>query len=186
MARKSEVEALRAALKMREGELEVISAIQRGVAGGLDFQGIVDLVGDKLREVFRTGDVGILWWDQDTDMIHALYRYEHGVPLKRRAPRKLERDQPRDRPIFQIINSRQAAVVNTRAEQTARGMSPAPGTDWAHSIVGVPIIGSDRVLGLLSMQNHEREYAYGEAEVRLLQTIASSLPRRIPWSYESS
>ena len=44
------VEELTAALNERVGELEVIGSIQRGVAGGLDFQGIVNLVGDKLRE----------------------------------------------------------------------------------------------------------------------------------------
>ena len=30
----------------------------------LDFQGIVDLVGDKLREVFATDDLGIRWFDE--------------------------------------------------------------------------------------------------------------------------
>jgi GAF domain-containing protein len=39
----------------------------------------------------------------------------------------------------------------------------------------VPIVGSDRVLGLVNLQNHEREHAYGEADVRLMQTIAASM-----------
>ena len=41
-----------------------------GHGGGTQFQAIVDLVGDKLREVFRTGDIGIRWRDQ-TDLIRA-------------------------------------------------------------------------------------------------------------------
>ena len=39
----------------------------------------------------------------------------------------------------------------------------------------VPIIGSDRVLGMLSMENHEREHAFGDSEVRLLTTVAASM-----------
>ena len=45
----------------------------------------------------------------------------------------------------------------------------------AKCAVWVPIIGSDRVLGAVQLENHEREYAYGESEVRLLQTVAASM-----------
>src|SRR5438105_10739996 len=50
-----------------------------------------------------------------------------------------------------------------------------PGTDQGHSIVNVPILGSDRVLGSIILTNHERESAFGEAEVRLLSTVAASM-----------
>ncbi len=36
----------------RVAELQIINSIQQGLAAELDFQAIVDLVGDKLREVF--------------------------------------------------------------------------------------------------------------------------------------
>ena len=39
----------------------------------------------------------------------------------------------------------------------------------------MPIIGSDRVLGTIVIENYERENAFGEAEVRLLTTIAASM-----------
>ena len=50
-----------------------------------------------------------------------------------------------------------------------------PGTERSHSLVSVPIVGSNRVLGFFALQNHQREYAFGEAEVRLLQTICASV-----------
>ena len=52
-----------------------------GMAAELDFQAIVDLVGDKLREVFKTGDIGIRWYDAKTGLIHYLYEVEHGARL---------------------------------------------------------------------------------------------------------
>src|SRR5207244_7528792 len=52
---------------------------------------------------------------------------------------------------------------------------PVAGTDKSKSLVGVPIIGTDRGRGLITLENYEREYAYGESEVRLLTTIAASL-----------
>ncbi|MEO5883421.1 MAG: GAF domain-containing protein, partial [Caldimonas sp.] len=148
----------------------MIGAIQRGVAEQLDFQAIVELVGDKLREVFATGDASIAWWDHDTDLVRVLYRYEHGAALPLPPPRKLTADWGG----YQVLKDRHVGVLNTRAEMLAVSITPRPGTDWCRSMVTVPIIGS-RVLGLVNLQNREREHAYSEAEVRLLQTIAASM-----------
>ncbi|MEO8313012.1 MAG: GAF domain-containing protein, partial [Caldimonas sp.] len=159
------------ALNERVGELEVIGAIQRGVARQLDFGAIVELVGDKLREVFATGDATIMWWDHETNLVRALYRYEHGVSL----PPMPSREPTPDWGGYRVLHEGLAGALNTRAEMLAMGVTARPGTDWCQSMVTVPIVGSDRVLGFVNLQNHEREYAYGEAEVRLLQTIAASM-----------
>ena len=128
MARKSEVEALRAALKMREGELEVINAIQHGVAGQLDFQAIVNLVCHKLREVFSTGNLSMVAWDPDSDMLRTLYNYEHGKPIPHRPPRTLASEGP-GVGMRQFMQLGEPLVLNTRAEQTAVGLQHVPGTD---------------------------------------------------------
>ena len=89
-----------AELAQRAGELAVINSIQQGMAAELDFQAIVDLVGDKLREVFGTGDIAIDWLDQGTVLVTPLYVYEHGMRLsgtrrsdkpKARATRRVQR-----------------------------------------------------------------------------------------------
>ena len=36
----------------RAAELAIINSVQEGLASKLDFQGIIDLVGDKIREIF--------------------------------------------------------------------------------------------------------------------------------------
>src|SRR6185503_18022175 len=48
-------------------------------------------------------------------------------------------------------------------------------TDRSKSLLIVPIVGSDRVLGSIITENYVRENAYGESEVRLLQTVAASM-----------
>ena len=47
----SEVEAI----IERAAELEVINSVQSGLAAELDLQGIIDLVGDKIQDVFDDG-----------------------------------------------------------------------------------------------------------------------------------
>src|SRR5208283_3136282 len=67
--------------EQRAAELAVINRIQEGMAAELNFQAIIDLVGDKLREVFKTGEIGIRWYDPKANLIHYLYEYEHGNRL---------------------------------------------------------------------------------------------------------
>ncbi len=67
--------------EQRNAELAVINSIQQGIAGSLDFQGIVDLVGDKLREVLDTQNIGIRWRNHETGYVDYLYEFEHGVRI---------------------------------------------------------------------------------------------------------
>ncbi|MBT2302121.1 response regulator [Variovorax paradoxus] len=152
-------------------ELTLINGIQQGMAAKLGFQAIIDLVGDKLRELFGSGDLNIVWWDDKTNLVQGLYRYEHGKPLPLLQARPLKPEEP----MTHVLLRRRVGIANTREEQTRIGLQPAPGTDWAHSIVAVPIIGSDRVLGMIALQDHEREYAFGAHEVRLLENVAASM-----------
>jgi len=158
-------------LAQQTAELALVNSIQQGMAAHLGLQAIIDLVGDKLRELFDSGDLSIVWWDDKTNLVQVMYRCEHHVPLPLPPARPLEPDEP----LSGILRLRQVGVANTREEQTRIGLHPAPGTDWAHSIAAVPIIGSDRALGIIALQNHEREYAFGAHEVRLLQTVAASM-----------
>ncbi|MFN2122059.1 MAG: hypothetical protein ACK2UP_01015, partial [Candidatus Promineifilaceae bacterium] len=59
-------------------QLAILNAIQQGLAANQDFQTIVDLVGDKIREIFGGMDVGIRIYDPETDMLHFPYIFEHG------------------------------------------------------------------------------------------------------------
>ncbi len=154
--------------EQRAAEMSVINSIQQGIAGSLDFNGIVDLVGDKLREVFGTGDIGIAWNDHDAGRFLNIYAYEHGQRLDV-APIPLEaRHTTRRGPL----------VYHTVAEQIAAGNVAMEGTDQSQSYASVQIVGSDRVLGRVQLENHEREHAFGDAEIRLLETVASLDGRR--------
>jgi GAF domain-containing protein/tetratricopeptide (TPR) repeat protein len=163
----AETQRLLKETEQRNAELAVINSIQQGIAASLDFQGIVDLVGDKLREVFRTGDLAIRWWDEATRLTHWLYVYEHGARLKLE-PDRLGGEGPSSR----AIATRKTQIVN------ARELTPdhfVPGTDVAKCFAITPIIGSDRVLGMIQVESHEREDAFGDSDVRLLTTVAASM-----------
>ncbi|MBI3738024.1 MAG: GAF domain-containing protein, partial [Chloroflexi bacterium] len=156
--------------EQRNAELSIINSIQQGLASKLDFQAIVDLVGDKLREVLVTGEIGIRWLDPETDMIHYLYEYEHGERLTI-PPREANTSVT----WRQLVETRQPVVYRNYADYLAAGGAIVPGTDQSKSMATVPIIAGDQVIGSIISENYERENAYSESDVRLMQTIAASM-----------
>ena len=154
----------------RVAELQIINSIQQGLAAKLDFQAIVDLVGDKLRDVFHTANLTISWYDERTGLLHYLFCCEHGERIFI-SPRP-----PTPGGLFESMSKTHGpAIASTTADYPKLGLALIEGTDQSKSLIGVPVISSDRVLGIIVMEDYEREHAYGESEVRLLTTIAASL-----------
>ncbi|HEU4744255.1 MAG TPA: GAF domain-containing protein, partial [Anaerolineales bacterium] len=162
--------SLKQQLAQREAELEIINSVQQGLAAELDFQTIVELVGDKLSEVLHTGDLGIRWYDEKTHLIHHLYEFEHGERLE------IPPVQPKPGGVFETMTRTRQPIVMRNEEDYLRWNLPIhPGTDQSKSAVYIPIISSDLVLGFITIENYERENAFSEPELRLLTTIAASL-----------
>src|SRR5207247_6274856 len=105
-----------------------------------------------------------------TKLAHTRAAYEHGKRLF------VSPAPPTPGGLFETMRrTRQPIVLNDAADYRALPGSPVPGTDESKSMIAVPIITGDRVLGSVTIENYERENAFGEAEVRLLTTIAASL-----------
>ncbi len=168
--RTAELQASNARSEQRAAELAVINSIQQRISGSLDFQGIVTLVGDRLREVLAMGDLSIVWYDGDKDALHDLYTYEHDKLLPPHAPYTPAADGP-----FRTLQrTRQPLVLGSTPDILASTYLLA-GTDMPHCVAFVPILDKDGVLGFIQLENHERDNAYGDAELGLLQTVAASI-----------
>ena len=78
-----ETERLLRETEQRAGELAVINSIQQGISAELEFQAIIDLVGDKLRAVLARDDIMIVLFDEVTGLLNYAYAYERGATLPR-------------------------------------------------------------------------------------------------------
>jgi signal transduction histidine kinase/CheY-like chemotaxis protein len=162
-----QLQAQRAQAEQRAAELAVINSIQQGIAGSLSFQAIVELVGDKLREVLRIDTIGIRWYDHATRTAHFLYEIEHGTRVVLPSMTVSETRWK------EVTSDRTVIVRNTAAEVAAAGV--AQGTECSLSTLSVKIVAADRVVGVVIVESFEREHAFGDSEVRLLQTIVASM-----------
>ncbi|MBI5353584.1 MAG: GAF domain-containing protein [Chloroflexi bacterium] len=163
------LKALQRELDQRNTELSIINSIQQGLAADLNFQSIIDMVGEKIREIFNTGDIGIRWYDQNENLVHYLYEFEHGQRIS------IPSETPRSNAWRKMVETRRPVLLNSQAEMSEMGIDLVPGTDQSMALLTVPIIGSAQVIGSIILENYERELAYTESDVRLLQTIASSM-----------
>src|SRR6185369_10412862 len=64
--------------EQRAAELAIINSVQEGLAAQLDFQAIVDLVGDKIAEIFGTKNMSIALYDRTSGLMTMPYYLEHG------------------------------------------------------------------------------------------------------------
>ncbi len=156
--------------RQRNAELSLINDVQRGLAMNLDMQAMYDLVGDRLQEIFdaQVVDIGVL--DESAGLIHFPYTIEKGVrftdePMPVIGFRKsvLEKREPL---LFEVITPELLAEYDQPA---------AIQGEPARSSVFVPLVVAGRATGVISLQNVDREYAFDDADLRLLTTLAGSL-----------
>jgi GAF domain-containing protein len=76
-----------------------------------------------------------------------------------------------------MIETRQPIVINENAIEGANryGLKIIEGTQAPRSLIFVPFGIGTQVNGYFSLQNMEREHAFSESDVRLLQTLAGSM-----------
>tara|TARA_R100001143_G_scaffold63597_1_gene73266 strand:+ start:183 stop:3116 length:2934 start_codon:yes stop_codon:yes gene_type:complete len=159
--------------EQRNAELAVINSVQQGLVAEMEMQGIYELVGNRVRELFDAQVVGINTIDIDTNMEYFHYFYEDGgriYPAARPLDKIRQRLVETKKLIF--IND---DLINRMEEITGSPIKAIPGTVMPKSVLFVPMVVGDTVRGYVSLQNLDREHAFSESDVRLLGTLANSM-----------
>ncbi|MEO8233565.1 MAG: GAF domain-containing protein [Ignavibacteriota bacterium] len=159
--------------QQRNIELAILNAIQEGLVMEMDFNSIINLVGDKFREALGFLDLGIRIYDREKNILHFPYEYEHGVRLF------IESMKPTPLSKYVLETGKMVLLKKANDEEFARlGITEEttiPGTDASKSLVFVPIMVGTDAKGLIIVENYEKEDAFSDSEVRLLTTIANSM-----------
>src|SRR4029079_8360017 len=160
--------------EQRTAELGIINSVQEGLASKLDIQAIYDLVGDKIRDVFDTQGISISFYDQGKNFItHPYYLFKG----KRIEYLGFELGKGLT---SHIIQTGQPLLINENAVERFKELgavfaSSETEEDIAKSWLGVPLISGGQVNGTIRLENYERENAYSESDLSLLQTLANSM-----------
>ncbi len=162
-----ETKRLLAETEQRNAQLAVINEIGSALAKQLDFDAITELVGERVRAIFSASSVFVALYDEAAGMIRFPYEIGEGLRMHTE-PMPLN-----DGLTSQVIRSRSSMRLGSTAESSAAG-AISVGDVLTESWLGVPILSASRVIGVIGLESAELN-AYGEADERLLTTLASSM-----------
>ena len=157
-------------IRQRNSELALIDDVRRGLAERLEMQAMFNVMGDRIQEIFdaQVVDIGIM--DADAERMSFPYTIERGVriphePMEVMGFRKV------------ALETREPVVINEdiEAASAAIGQPIVLVGEPPKSTVFVPLLVGDRGVGVISLQNLDREHAFSDDDVRLLTTLAGSL-----------
>ena len=151
--------------RQRVAELATVNSVGQALASQLELDALIQLVGDRVRETFEADIAYVALHDEAAGRIDFAYYYESG--------------EHRPEPPMQygegltsnILASREPLVLNREAHYVGRSHVGTP----SRSYLGVPITVGKKAIGVLSVQSIEEEGRFGDADVRLLSTMAANV-----------
>jgi signal transduction histidine kinase/CheY-like chemotaxis protein len=175
--RTGELQASNHSLEQRNAALGILNSVSEAMTKTLDLKTIVHLVGDKIREIFDVDSSMIMLLDKQTNMIHVPYEFDRkeGGYIDYVEPFPLGAGLS-----SKVISSGQPLMACTLDEEIANGayfpseiIEKGSGF-YSQSWLGVPIMSSDQVLGLIALADGSPQ-AFNQNHMRLLQTLSSNL-----------
>ncbi len=151
--------------RQRNNELALVNEIGQALASELDFQAIIDLVGERVRGLFDAPSIYIALYDPTTNLITFPYEIDGGQRITS------EGFELGPGLTSHVIANKRPLRTGTQAEQPVTHVVSGPD---AQSWLGVPIMAGERVLGVVALESVV-PHAFDDATERLLSTLASSM-----------
>jgi len=153
--------------EQRNAELAVVNEIGTALGKQLDFQAIIDAVGDRVGQILGSGEISIAILDPATKLITFPYWIEDGVRETSLEPIALGKGLN-----SHVLETGRPLRLGTAEEAEAFNVR------WigarTESYLAAPIRTGERVFGVLSVSD-KRAHAFSDADERLLSTLAASM-----------
>lgn len=160
-------------LQKRLKELEILHNISTAATSQLDLKVLVPLVGEQIERAFSVQSVYIAIYDRETNLIEMPYwtiqgarvsaePLEYGLGLTSR-----------------VLQSGEPLLLDTNFDEIAPALGAVLDFEDQYGCpktwLGVPIFAGGEAIGAISVQDYEREHAFSQEDIRLLQTISAEV-----------
>jgi signal transduction histidine kinase/uncharacterized protein YigA (DUF484 family) len=151
--------------EQRASELQTVNNISKAMVAKLEFDALVKLVGDQMKETFNADIVYLAIHEAKTNMLHFPYMYGEEVESRPFGNGITEK----------IILKQEPLLINHDLNKAYDKMKAEVKGTMVQSFLGVPIIAGPKAIGVISVQSTEVENRFDEYDQRLLTTIAANL-----------
>jgi GAF domain-containing protein len=152
-------------------ELGIVNEIGGALASAVGVEQLLQTVHQQISRLFDADNFYIAICDQETDSWTSAFHLEQGQrqsPAHYRVGAGLTGHIIRHR---KLILLRSAAEAISFLEEHGIGVIG----DVARSWLGVPLLAADKLIGVMAIQDYEREKRYSEADAALFSTIAGQV-----------
>lgn len=156
-------------LEQRVGELATLNAIGREISSSLDATRVFEIVRRECRKVFRPDFFWIARVDSDTRQVTVEYSMAGDTPSKSMVL------EPGQGLTTHVVETEKPLLIrDALTDRALENVHPLVLEPNIRSILAVPLIIENRVIGVLSVQSF-RDAAYDERHLALLTTIAQQV-----------
>jgi GAF domain-containing protein len=139
------------------------------LAKELDMNGIYNLIGDRVQNLFNAQAVIIASFDLENKIEHFNYLFEDGQKVKAES-------RPINKLRQLLIDKKKSIYIATEEQaKNEYGLSAIAGTKMSKSLLFVPLLSGSVVKGYVSLQNVDKENVFNDSDIRLLETLANSM-----------
>jgi signal transduction histidine kinase len=151
--------------EQRATELQTVNRISKALVSQLEFDALIDLVGEQMKETFKADIVYVALHDLDSNMLNFPYYFG---------------DKPHTRPFGngiteKIILNKEPLLINQNLDEAYHKMKAEKKGEMVESYLGVPIMAGGKSIGVISVQSKEQKNRFDENDMRLLTTIAANV-----------
>ena len=138
-------------IQQRAAELATVNEVGQAAASQLEVQSLIELVGDKVREVFKAQVAYVALHEEGEPTIRFPYGYGREFP-----PVPMGRGM-----VSRVLLKGDPMLVSEEG--------------GAASTMAVPILAGGEIAGVVGVETTEKDHRFAESDLRLLTTIASSV-----------
>ena len=162
-------------VKQQLNEIAMVNAVSQVAVSQLEINSLIELTGERLRQIQNVHGLFIALCDFQSNVINfPYYRFNDDVVESA--------SMPIGRGLTSwVVKNRRPLIIDQDYEKRSAEMGvvhehfPNQPDLRPKTWMGIPMQVGDQVIGVLGIQNFEREHAFAEEDVRLWETIAANI-----------
>lgn len=154
-------------LSGRLSELRALNRIGQALNASLEFDDLLAAIRDELGALLDTSGFYLALYDRAANLVSFPLHYVVGQRVEV-CPHPLGNGVTE-----YILRSGMPLVLQENLDPQVRALGIEPLGRAPRSFVGVPVISRDEVIGVMALRHYDREYAYTDNDIQLVETIAA-------------